>query len=433
MKIFFLVSFLCIALFSKSQNYQISFSGSGEVDIVETVQVFHAGRDTTLYLDGSDTLHLRVVSNIESLIGSNSYINAYPNPAKGNTNLEFYSDVTDDFSLELYNVSGIKLLKRDYFLHEGYHSFSLSGLKSGAYFVKLSSNKFSNTKRIISTGGSSMNYTIEYGGKVLEKPKTKTKLQKNIIEIDYDEGDALVFKGVSGDHTSIVRLIPEYSQVLDFKFLNCEDAEGNNYSIVTIGNQVWMAENLRYLPSVSSPETASDTIPLYYVNEYYGTDVNEAKNTPAYTTYGVLYNLPAALNACPEGWRLPSHNDWSILEQEICNSSNCQSTFPLDNFTWGYGGKNEGSAIAGNKELWSFGNLVSNNEFGSSGFNALPGGARFDNGDFHSLGNTSNFWSSTVGSIGFSWQRKLSYNYAGTIRYSTANNWGFSVRCIKDM
>ena len=100
-----------------------------------------------------------------------------------------------------------------------------------------------------------------------------------------------------------------------------KDARDNQtYRIVTIGSQTWMAENLKYLPSVVGPGPGSKKTPHYYVYGYNGTNVTDAKATANYNTYGVLYNWPAAMNGaassttnpsgvqgvCPDGWHLPS-------------------------------------------------------------------------------------------------------------------------------
>jgi uncharacterized protein (TIGR02145 family) len=85
-----------------------------------------------------------------------------------------------------------------------------------------------------------------------------------------------------------------------------DSRDGNTYKWVKIGDQVWMAENLAYLPEVSPPSEYSDTEPCYYVYGYEGTNVSEAKTTYNYKTYGVLYNYLAALTACPNGWHIPT-------------------------------------------------------------------------------------------------------------------------------
>jgi hypothetical protein len=96
-----------------------------------------------------------------------------------------------------------------------------------------------------------------------------------------------------------------------------KDVEGNGYKTVKIGKQWWMAENLAYLPTVNPPTEGSVTNPYYYVYNYIGTNVAEAKESEIYKTFGVLYNWPAAMNACPKGWHLPSYAEWEQLGQYI--------------------------------------------------------------------------------------------------------------------
>lgn len=92
-----------------------------------------------------------------------------------------------------------------------------------------------------------------------------------------------------------------------------DSRDDNVYKYVTIGDQAWMAENLKYLPSVVGSATRSINTPFYYVYSYEGFNVTDAKATENYETYGVLYNFQAARNACPDGWYLPKTEQWHDL------------------------------------------------------------------------------------------------------------------------
>ena len=188
--------------------------------------------------------------------------------------------------------------------------------------------------------------------------------------------------------------------------------DSNVYQTVTIGTQVWMAENLKYLPSVVGPATGSQTTPYYYVYAYDGTDVTAAKATANYTTYGVLYNWPAAMNACPTGWHLPSDAEWTELTDYL-------------------GGK----GVAGGKlkEIgtthWSTPNDATN----ETGFTALPGGYRNYDGNFGYIGDYGYWWSATENFTDYAWLRFMNYNYSYVYRYNYYfKELGFSVRCLRD-
>ena len=92
------------------------------------------------------------------------------------------------------------------------------------------------------------------------------------------------------------------------------------YRTIQIGEQCWMKENLRWLPSVSHPRDNSQINPHYYVSRYYSNDVDEAKASVFYNLYGGLYNWPAALDACPPGWQLPSEDDFFNLTGYLINN-----------------------------------------------------------------------------------------------------------------
>ena len=191
-----------------------------------------------------------------------------------------------------------------------------------------------------------------------------------------------------------------------FSFTDSRD--GKVYKYVTIGNQVWMAENLAYTGSGQ-----------------HITDNNQWKNNTAYNgwcyyknktnngnTYGVLYQWEAAKAACPAGWHLPTDAEWKELTDYL-------------------GGEN----VAGGKmkEIgtthWDSPNTGADN---SSGFSALPGGYRNTYGSFYYLGDDGYWWSATKGISNTAYIRILHAPNATVNRYYDYKAFGFSVRCIKN-
>ncbi len=201
--------------------------------------------------------------------------------------------------------------------------------------------------------------------------------------------------------------------------------DGTLYNTVQIGNQVWMKENLKYLPSVAGSETGSSTTPYYYVYDYSGTNVTDAKATENYKTYGVLYNWPAAMNGaasstanpsgvqgvCPTGWHLPSDAEWTELTDYL-----------------------GGTSVAGG-ELKEKGTIhwVSPNDGATneSGFTALGGGYR----EFSVFGYLTGYgywWTSTEKYTSSAWNRVLHWAGPYVLIQEASMSKGFSVRCVKD-
>ncbi|OPZ41555.1 MAG: hypothetical protein BWY95_02583 [Bacteroidetes bacterium ADurb.BinA104] len=212
-----------------------------------------------------------------------------------------------------------------------------------------------------------------------------------------------------------------------------DSRDGYQYETVTIGEQVWMAENLAYLPTVNPiAGEGSTTNPDYHVYNYDGTNVAEAKATNNYQTYGVLYNWTAALSACPPGWHLPSDEEWTILGTYLANN-----------------GYNYDGSIGGNKTAKSMASATgwnpSSNEGvpgntdypeyrNKSGFSALPGGIRLNNRVFNEIGNQAVWWTSTEDNLNneFSLCQVLVYNNVSLNRGQTYWAHSHSVRCLRD-
>jgi uncharacterized protein (TIGR02145 family) len=231
------------------------------------------------------------------------------------------------------------------------------------------------------------------------------------------EGLYTVELTVSNDCGSDTEVKPDYIWVhtpTTDKGTFVDSRDSHEYKWVRIGEQVWMAENLAYLPAVNTPADYSPTEPRYYVYEYLLSDVNEAKSLPYYSTYGVLYNWPAAIQSCPAGWHLPNEDEWQLLINTLGGEY--------------YAG---GALKEAGTEHWIYPNTGATN---SSEFTGLPGGTYlFDvGGYFFDEGYYGYLWSSDEGSSEFAYLKEL-YNedaYIFTpIDYKQNGN---SVRCIQD-
>lgn len=194
------------------------------------------------------------------------------------------------------------------------------------------------------------------------------------------------------------------------------DVDGNVYNnSVTIGTQVWMTENLKTTKysngdsiGTTTLDISNDSTPKYQW-AYKGDD-------SMVDTYGRLYTWYAATdsrNVCPAGWHVPTDEDWTTL-----------TTF--------LGGED----IAGGKlketdiTHWLTPNAGATNE---SNFTALPGGYRYYTGLFGYLTNRGFWWSSTEHSVSLGGFLTMSSLFGFVNRDGTNKQYGFSVRCIRNI
>jgi uncharacterized protein (TIGR02145 family) len=196
------------------------------------------------------------------------------------------------------------------------------------------------------------------------------------------------------------------------------DIDGNIYQTVAIGEQIWMAENLKTkkfrngdaIPTTNTllKDSVIVTNPIYHW--VFGGDVNN------FNTYGCLYTWYAVNDArhlCPSGWHVPSDAEWAQLSNYL-----------------------GGDAAAGGKlketgtSHWKAPNTGATDEYG---FRMLPGGWRHVD-DFWNLGAYGYYWSSTSNDTTTAWLRIASMYDSKLLRtfpsFDKTN--GFSVRCIKD-
>lgn len=217
-----------------------------------------------------------------------------------------------------------------------------------------------------------------------------------------------------------------------------------SYKSVKIGTQTWMAENLNV-----STFRNGDPIPEAKTNEeweqagenkqpawcYYD---NDPKNG---AKYGKLYNWYAVNDPrgmAPVGWHIPTYVEWTTLENYLGDDAGKKMKSTSGWNSYGCrkcdGGSSEFkkicSACKGTQENSS--EPFSGNGTNSSGFSGLPGGYRYDVGDFNDLGNDGYWWSASESSTLDAYTRYL-YNYYGNLyRNDYLKGRGLSVRCLRD-
>lgn len=191
------------------------------------------------------------------------------------------------------------------------------------------------------------------------------------------------------------------------------DIEGNVYKTVSIGSQIWMAENLK-----TTKYQDGTLIPLITNNNEWGNDTSGAycwyNNDESFKDYyGGFYNWytvnPGKL--CPLGWHVPSDIEWTIL-----------TTF--------LGGSNVAGCAM--KEIGTSHWYPNSGATNSCGFTGLPGGPRFIPTSFNTIGFAGAWWSSTAAGLGYAWSRTLENDNAYASKKDYRRNAGFSIRCLKD-
>lgn len=183
-------------------------------------------------------------------------------------------------------------------------------------------------------------------------------------------------------------------------FVACNDdnsftdpRDGQKYKTVTIGNQIWMAENLNYEMEYSW---------CYELNK------DNCKK------YGRLYVWDVALNACPDGWHLPSREEFDFLLASV-------------------GGRETAGKMLKSKTDWTSKEKSNSNGVDQYGFSAKPSGGRYSppSGKFYGINEETGFWSSEDAGPWSAYMMELKNDEDYVIRDSHSKHSTLSVRCVK--
>ena len=252
-------------------------------------------------------------------------------------------------------------------------------------------------------------------------------------------GHAETFAGLD----ALLARIEALEEALDIEgpVFTVTDIDNNVYQTVIIGNQEWMAENLR----VTRYNNEGD-IPTGLNNAAWGSTTSGAyaiynNDEDMLEAYGKLYNWYAVddeRGLCPEGWSVPSDADWTALVNYVVSQG-----YPneWDNIN------GAGNALKSCRQVDSFlGGECNTSEhprwnshgthygFDEFGFSALPGGGRWSNGSFSNVGGWGFWWSATENSGTDAWYRYMNSGGGDAGRYHLGyKTFGFSIRCFRDI
>ncbi len=205
------------------------------------------------------------------------------------------------------------------------------------------------------------------------------------------------------------------------------DVDGNNYTTVIIGNQEWMAENLR-----TANYNNGDSIYNILTDGAWNSASEGAwcwfNNDMQYEIpHGKLYNYYAVIDnraLCPSGWRVPSESDFDSLILYLDPSANIDTIGADNSLTAGGDLKQTGTTT------WLSPNLGATN---STGFTALGSGGRHEMGWMVAWNDNAFFWTTTPHPTNpWAVVPRLHSNSPAITKYYNANVSGMSVRCMRD-
>jgi uncharacterized protein (TIGR02145 family) len=418
-RLFFGFAFL-MTIQVNAQNYLIRFAGTGAATTVSQVKVENLTAGTTLTVNKGEILRLIGTGGLNSVENKQYSIKIYPNPMTGNNAvLVIYPPDPGNAIISIFDLAGRIEAQLVCYLGNYPQEYRLSGFKNGLHLISITGKTYHYSGRLLCAGEAAGTISIERitsNNPVDEKISESAYIRDNTtVNMPYTYGDRLKFTGISKIYSTVKTDIPEDDKTITFNFIPCSDGDNNNYPIVEIGSQVWMARNLKTTkynngspieyPGSNSKSWNSNISGAF---AWYDDDMTKYEDV-----YGALYNWHAVNTGklCPVGWHVPDNEDWTTLTEFL-------------------GGTNlAGEKIKETGNLhWGPTNNYSSNE---SGFTALPGGFR-NLKSFTEIKHYGYMWSSGAGSKTTGARGWYINSISQGLNKSDMNylNEGLSVRCV---
>ena len=421
--LFYFVMLISSSIFS--QDFKISFSGTGSSTTVSSVFVENLTQNKSVTLNGSETLHLAAtITGINDVDEEKEKLIVSPNPIVDEGVATFFAKNEGLVSVEILESSGVLVFQKSYYLYPGTNSLKISELGNGIFILNISSKTYSYSGKIVSI---KRNYIRVYAP-VVESLGLRTTVVQKLKSVSaekyliFKKGDILKITGKSGDYSTVVGDSPVVDKTITFNFMPCIDGDGNNYPVVQIGNQVWMGENLRTTKLNDGTEILNITKDSEWgaltTSGYCWANNDVANKSP----YGGLYNWFAVNTGklAPKGWHVATDTEWYDLIQFLGGSG------------WVVSMLQETGNIHRNQ--YAFNQFNATNE---TGFSMVPNGMRSgesgNTGFFSGFKNYGYYWTATNGgSTPDAEGAKCRYVTNDISIMVMLKKSGMGVRCIKD-
>ncbi len=340
-----------------------------------------------------------------------------PNPVTDKGSVNLYLPETGTVVMQIVDVMGRVVFSRSLFLEKGVHQWLFTPGSGRVSFVTALWNGYSRITEILSTGNAgSVSCRLEYAGNSAGGGSLKSSpLKQSLIAQESGILDA-----------------PQASKTVTFQFatnIPCPGTPtvtygGQVYNTIQIFSQCWLAENLNVGTMISGSQDMSDNgiLEKYcYDDSYLNCDV-----------YGGLYQWdemmqyttqPGAQGICPQGWHLPSDDEWKVLAGAVDSQYGIGD--PVWEGDWVYAGYDVGFNLKADHDWDNDGEGVD-----LYGFSALPGGGEMN-------GNSGNkgilgIWFTSSERPPDAWGRNFSNSSNQIQRTNNYKAAAFSVRCMKN-
>ena len=434
---------LMLSAFGQKPTLELTFTAidSAAFFQLDSIKVMNRtqGGDTTLYWPDTVLDYQMGIPDINRDVRSLQLFQNYPNPVTDQTTISLFVPEKDIVNMIVTDMLGRVILKSDRMLDRGIHSFRFTPGGGNLYFFTAQWRGNSGSIKILqATSNSHGASLLEYTGSEPSFPQLKAT--EDVQGFSFNLGDELLYIGYGNTLQSGMLDAPETSETYTFQFatnipclgMSTIEYEGMVYNTIQIFSQCWLKENLNAGTMIDgNDDMENNSIVEKYCYENEPDSCNK---------YGGLYQWDemmkyttqlGAQGICPQGWHLPTDEEWKVLQGAV------DSHYGIGSDEWDdvdFRGFDAGLNLKATSG-WNY----NGNGTDLFGFTCLPGGIRINFlNNFTDIGSYGVWWTSTNHHIEYAWLRVIDWDhqevYRGTDFYHSYYRkiYGFSVRCVRD-